>query len=432
MEKMRILRSSILFLVLLWPFLAYSFALDHKRPPESFVKNFVKLDKVGQWGHIIQGKASATQKDLKELQSLSYLQGYTQAPSMHGVTIYAKNRAWSGYNLFLSAAAPGAVLMDMNGRIVHHWDFPYASLPLQEGYYNPYWCRVRLLKNGSLLALVPFGGLIKLDKSSRLIWFTKILCHHDFDLDDEGNIYTLTVQNSLLPQSAGIKIDSITILSSQGEIKKNISLYGLFKKYSDQKYIRQINSLGHKKTPALGHSPVPGDAFHSNAIQVLDEESHLSAFKKGNLLISLRETGLVICIDPVKEKIVWLMEDIFWSMGLHFAKLLASGNVLIFDNYFRDGLSRVVEFDPGAKKIVWDYTNPGEHFYSSYLGQCYRLPNGNTLIVESTQGRCLEVTPDKKTVWEFYNPHQYKSLIAVIYQMQRIPFNWVVDWLSAR
>jgi hypothetical protein len=182
---------------------------------------------------------------------------------------------------------------------------------------------------------------------------------------------------------------------------------------------------------------VPGDAFHSNSVQVLDGSlsSKLPAFKKGNLLISLRRLGILIVIDPKNETIEWLMDSVFWDIGQHWAKLLENGNILVFDNYFnyKKKLSRIIEFDPIRNKIVWDYLNSSIHFYSSIAGQCYRLPNGNTLINESANGHTIEVTPSKKTVWEFYNPNRAgsnKELVAVIYQMERIPVDRASRWLK--
>ena len=46
-------------------------------------------------------------------------------------------------------------------------------------------------------------------------------------------------------------------------------------------------------------------------------------------------------------------------------------------------------------------------FFSELCGTCQRLPNGNTLITESTRGRAFEVTPDKEIVWEFVSPFYY-------------------------
>ena len=90
-------------------------------------------------------------------------------------------------------------------------------------------------------------------------------------------------------------------------------------------------------------------------------------------------------------------------------------------------------FDPADKKIVWEYSGPKGWFISDQLGECYRQPNGNTLMTASDNGHSIEVTPDKKIVWEFYNPHrtgQHNDLIAVTYQMQRLDHDKFLKWLK--
>jgi len=84
--------------------------------------------------------------------------------------------------------------------------------------------------------------------------------------------------------------------------------------------------------------------------------------------------------------------------------------MLVFDNrgdLKNGGTSRVLEFDPATLEIVWEYPdNTGERLYTSIYGSQQRLPNGNTLISESNNGRLLEVTRDKQVVWEYRIPER--------------------------
>ncbi len=81
--------------------------------------------------------------------------------------------------------------MDMNGKTIHQWHYPSASLPVDHGDSGDDWVSARILKDGDLLVLVLRVGLLKINKESKLIWFKKIICHHDFDIDSNGNIYIL-------------------------------------------------------------------------------------------------------------------------------------------------------------------------------------------------------------------------------------------------
>jgi outer membrane protein assembly factor BamB len=84
---------------------------------------------------------------------------------------------------------------------------------------------------------------------------------------------------------------------------------------------------------------------------------------------------------------------------------LASGNYLVC----HEGDGAVREYDP-AGKVVWEYAvplfgktpQPG-HGPEAFGNKCFaavRLPSGNTLISTGNGHGVLEVTPDKKIVWQ--------------------------------
>lgn len=68
-------------------------------------------------------------------------------------------------------------------------------------------------------------------------------------------------------------------------------------------------------------------------------------------------------------------------------------------------------------------------FYSSYISSAQRLPNGNTLITEGSDGHLIEVTPEHEIVWEYINPY-FKSIGGkfksnMIYRAYRVPYEWI-------
>ena len=84
-------------------------------------------------------------------------------PPTLGLTVYQPDKTDHGYTLFAPMTGTSAYLIDMQGRVVHHWSLPYR--PGAYGY---------LLDNGHLLVAgrtgkspVPFGGaggtLLELD-----------------------------------------------------------------------------------------------------------------------------------------------------------------------------------------------------------------------------------------------------------------------------
>ena len=60
---------------------------------------------------------------------------------------------------------------------------------------------------------------------------------------------------------------------------------------------------------------------------------------------------------------------------------------------------------PPAGEPAWSYAaQTPTDFYSRIMGSTQRLPNGNTLICDSTSGNLFQVTPDGKQVWKYLYP----------------------------
>ena len=74
-------------------------------------------------------------------------------------------------------------------------------------------------------------------------------------------------------------------------------------------------------------------------------------------------------------------------------------------------MSTVIEIDPFTEEIVWgDEGNAQNGFHTFTCGSSQRLPNGNTLITESDNGRAFEVTTSGQVVRMYYNPHRCPSV----------------------
>src|SRR5207237_5000097 len=121
-------------------------------------------------------------------------------------------------------------------------------------------------------------------------------------------------------------------------------------------------------------------------------------FKAGQVLVSLRNLNLVAVLDPATGAVVWAARGPWRAQ--HDARFLDNGHLLIFDNLGSPRGSRVLEYDPQTQAFPWSY--PGETgtpFLSRIRGMCQRLPNDNTLIVNSDGGEVFEVTPQREVVW---------------------------------
>ncbi len=92
-----------------------------------------------------------------------------------------------------------------------------------------------------------------------------------------------------------------------------------------------------------------------------------------------------------------------------------AGNILAFNNREGTNASMIVELNPAYDSLgnyvltpgtaymptapFWSYSASG--FYSNHLGGVQRLPNGNTLIAESTSGYLFEVNNSGVTQWSY-------------------------------
>lgn len=373
------------------------------------------------------------EEKLKQLEGLGYLAGTSKAPEQSGVSFYDTEKAQGGINFYVSAHGPEAILIDMQGRFLHKWScdlqdvWPRAD-PSDQGSkkLENYWYRAHLFENGDVIGIFLSLGAVKLDKDSNVLWKYSGVTHHDLDVAPNGDVYLLTRKAHVRPELhpvQPINDDSITILNSDGKKKRVISVLDCY--------------LNSNQRPSLARLRAYGDVFHTNTIQIIGEDlaGRTSICEPGDLLISTRDNDTIAVIDPEDETIRWSMTGM-WRQQ-HHPTLLDSGNILIFDNKGAApafGASRILVFNPLTQQVAWSYAGSKTNFfYSETAGTCHRLSNGNTLGVESNNGRAFEVTPEGEVVWEFISPHrtgENGELIANLYQLVRFDPSYVSGWLD--
>jgi len=173
----------------------------------------------------------------------------------------------------------------------------------------------------------------------------------------------------------------------------------------------------------------PGDFTHMNAIAVDSD---------GNILLSSRNTSEVTKINADTGEIIWRMggthnqftyvnDPLNGQRNQHAIRPLGNNHYTLFDNGngHSTQVSRAVEYvvDPVAMTatLVWQYpTTP--NLFSWYMGNCQRLPNGNTLInwVLGNYPKLTEVRPDGTKVFEMNWVNQYEA-----YRVWRCPWQGV-------
>ena len=355
---------------------------------------------------------------VERLLSLPYLSSCEVDQSerdLVGVTKYVPELCYDGYNLY------GRRILAMNGDLL------------------------KILRSG-LFVFLPDNTIVgqhllklaRLPLKGEAIWTNQDLIHHEIFLTAQNTILTITKSlpinvdgEAILYNGRKVGFDTILEYDLDGEL---IDSWSSRENLNDIKkyYIKHNNPgldfpLQSNKVPKMAADIVRSqfnvdyDYFHLNSVQSLPEtklKDHLE-FKPGNWLVSSPKISMIFIIDKDTKKIVWS-----YGPGViisqHSPRMLDTGNILIFDNGNLKRSSRVIEIDPVSKKIVWEYGSAtDQQFFSKVMGHAQRLPNGNTLISDSSNGRAFEVTYDGRIVWEFYNKILDNKGRLTFYRMKR-------------
>jgi hypothetical protein len=420
-----------------------------RRPPRhrpAAVKEFAKKSRRvasrrnsrprrGRWRRLRSQYRGSTldaeqKRQIEQLEAIGYMQGSREAPGRSGVTIHKRAAAFSGLNLYTSGHAAEALLIDMQGNVLHRWArgfrevWPNAEVPGNVR-STRFWRWAEPLPDGGLIVIWDGQGIARLDAESNVIWADLNRAHHEAELAPSGAIYTLTRKAHVVPrvnEKRPILEDFLVVLGPGGNELHRVSLLEAFARAPEE--CRRIWEESERRA---------GDIFHTNAVELLDGRlaNRIPAFAEGNVMISIRFLDAIAVLDPEREKIVWAARGEFARQ--HDPTILKNGRLLLFDNDGPEGRhSAVREYDPVSMRQLWEYRGSKQRpFHSATCGTAQRLPNGNTLITESDAGRAFEVSRGKKIVWEFVSPHRAGEdgrYIATLFTMLRLPRRYFDRW----
>ncbi len=363
-------------------------------------------------------------------------------------------QAYQGYTLFGPNNSRNTYLVDMNNTVVKSWTHS------KNGGYSAY-----LLPDGSVLRTASSGssslngggaqGVVqKYSWNGALTWeytysTSTYRAHHDIEPMPNGNVLIIAWESKTAAQavqaglnhSATIWPDHIIEVQPVGTTGGNIVWQWHAWDHLIQDYDPTKSNYG-----VVGNHPElfdinvesagSGDWLHINGISYI--------LSLDQIVISSHELDEIYVIDhstTTQEAAghtggnMGKGGDILYRWGrpsnyrapgsqifnvVHCAfwipdSLPGGGNIMAFNNREGQSTSMVVEIVPprdisgqyvytpgtayGPSSAIWSYTGSG--FYSNHLGGCQRLPNGNTLIVESTSGYMFEVNQSGTTVWSY-------------------------------
>ncbi len=164
------------------------------------------------------------------------------------------------------------------------------------------------------------------------------------------------------------------------------------------------------------------DPVHMNSL-TLDSD--------GNIILSSRHLDEITKIDRRTGAIIWrlggrhnqftLLGDTLWFSHQHAARILANGDLTLFDNGngHTPQFSRAMEYalDTTAKTIrrVWQFVH-SPALFGSAMGYVQRLDDGNTLIGwGATNPSVSEVTPSGQVEYELSFPPSVYSYRAYLF-----------------
>jgi hypothetical protein len=295
---------------------------------------------------------------------------------------------------------------------------------------------------------------------------------HEKPLTDRGNTLILTHENVYNRDISDKELldDKIIEVTWEGEIVWTWRANEHFDEFGFDENAKNVLF----RNPSLVTGGV-GDWLHINSISTLGPNHWYDEgderFHPDNIIFDARNANILAIISKETGKIVWQLgpdfnenektKNIGWIIGQHHLHMIpkglpGEGDLLVYDNGGAGGYgapnpaspigtnhavrdySRVLQINPVTLEITWQYTpeeagnvlfTDGSKFYSPYISSAQRLPNGNTLITQGSDGRIFEVTAEHELVWEYINPHYNKIAgkfsVNMVYRAYRVPYDWV-------
>ena len=407
-----------------------------------------------------------------------------------GTTVFQPDKTWSGYTIFDTVDEQGAVLIDMNGNVIRHYTgiaaVPGPARMLPGGFVmggdlprEPHQEAIAIVQyswDGRETWRFDHTEEVQTE-AGETVWAARL--HHDWQREgspvgyfapdmgaatDQGRTLILAHKNVTKPaiSEKPLEDDYVIEVSWDGEIvwewlaSDHVVEFGLTE---DARNVIFRGKGFNEKRGSL-------DWLHINAMSYVGPNQWYDAgdsrFHPDNVLLSFRSLNLIAIVDRTGA-VVWRMgpdyrqsnelAEIGQIIGQHNPHIIpqglpGAGHLLVFDNggeagygwanpaapdgvsAVRRSSSRVLEINPVTLEKVWEYSVSGIEafrFFSHYVSNAQRLPNGNTMINEGAGGRIIEITGEGEIVWEYVSPY-FSSEIPTrntIFRAHRLPYDWI-------
>ena len=187
--------------------------------------------------------------------------------------------------------------------------------------------------------------------------------------------------------------------------------------------------------PATNKTVWEYDAQKSNGNEGRKLQVHsFQRLPDGNTMIAESGVGRIIEVDRSGKLIKQIKLKVAKNdphRDTRLVRKLDNGHYLVA----HEAEGAVREYD-GEGNVVWDYPVPmfgkepkgghGPEAYGNSVFGAVRLPSGNTLVATGNGHAVLEVTPDKKIVWEIHQDDLKGVKLAWVTTLQVLPDGNVV------
>jgi hypothetical protein len=421
-----------------------------------------------------------------------------------GVTVYVPEKCWNGYTILSSDEGR---LVDMNGNLAHLWKGPLhhpnkvlpgghlltSTASWKHGFQDAIEIQLRDFDDNVLWRFDRWQEGTANEGEGK-IWLSRQ--HHDLQVKGNPVGYYIpnhdtlnTTEGSVLAlghyNTQNARINTRVRLLDDAVYEIDIATKQLVWVWKAADHLDEMGFDEAALEAMRRYDREPKkegegfDWFHQNCASYVGPNRWFDQgderFHPDNIILGSRAAGLLVIVDRQSGRVVWRVGPYYrdgddkklgWLIGPHHAHLIprglpGEGNILVFDNggqsgygppsdvapdgisVMRRAYSRVLEFDPVTKDIVWDYApsqpkapkqgvprrRSGHDLFSAFISSAQRLANGNTLITEGNAGRVIEVTRDCEVVWEYVSPYLWDSskpaIRNAVYRAYRVPYGWV-------
>ena len=291
-------------------------------------------------------------------------------------------------------------LLDLGeGVVAHAWMRP-KPLPTGDGRVRASWA----LRDSSLLLVLQGGRLAMLDACSAVRWrLDDMQFHHSVEQDADGHFW---VPYDVPDPGLDFRAQGLARVSSAGEI---LTLIPLAEFLASGPHRHLLYSLPHTANP-----------MHINDIQPVFEDG--PAWRRGDLLVSLRSPSAVLSYRPSTNEIVWLKAGPW--LHQHDVNVVSPREISVLSNNtvaWRDsraevlGANEVWLYDPVADTVrsPWRDALHRHDVRTPFVGRARVLGDGDLFVEESNAGRALRVAADGSLRWSWVN----RARDGVVYKM---------------